>query len=198
MVTIPFHNSNLNPKPQLIQLNDDSKVELKDIVIIERLEEDKELLNLEVYRKTWYLNGLLKLPKFLRKPIAKTGFRTYSSSGKTMDSIISKIFTEPEPGNYLQNSTSSSPETEIQIPLKRKYHSVAVFVYMWVNEKYRGNQLGDLLLTSAVEICKQRGDEYMLLVHDDKGTGRLKNYYIDRGFVPIDDFIDKGMICKIN
>ena len=46
-------------------------------------------------------------------------------------------------------------------------------------------------------VARRRGDEYMLLVHDDDGSGRLIQYYIDRGFVPIFDFIDKGMICKL-
>jgi len=81
--------------------------------------------------------------------------------------------------------------------IPRKFHSVALFVYMWVDPKYRKQNYGDTLLTYAMGMCRERGDEYMLLVHDDDGTDRLVNYYIKRGFVPIFNFIDKGMIYKL-
>jgi hypothetical protein len=56
---------------------------------------------------------------------------------------------------------------------------------------------GDFLLSYAMDECRKRGDEYMLLVHDDIGSGKLIDYYIHRGFRPIFDFIDKGMLCKL-
>lgn len=82
-------------------------------------------------------------------------------------------------------------------PIPRKFHSVALFVYMWVDPKYRKQNFGDYLLTYAMNMCRERGDKYMLLLHDDDGTSRLVNYYIKKGFVPIFNFIEKGMIYKL-
>lgn len=90
---------------------------------------------------------------------------------------------------------SALPPPGPKVP--RKFHSVALFVYMWVDPKYRKLNYGDYLLTLAMDMCRERGDEYMLLVHDDDGTGRLINYYVNRGFVPIFNFIEKGMIYKL-
>ena len=38
------------------------------------------------------------------------------------------------------------------------------------------------------------GGDYMILVHDDDGSGRLISYYEKKGFIPIFDTIEKGMI----
>jgi hypothetical protein len=39
--------------------------------------------------------------------------------------------------------------------------------------------------------------DYMLLVHDDNGSKKLIDYYQQRGFQCIDEFIDKGMVVKV-
>jgi GNAT superfamily N-acetyltransferase len=164
--------------------------DMKDLVLHHRIDHSKKLCHIEVFKKTWYLPIMIKLPRFIFKPIAKTGIRTYSSSGEMMDKIISRTFNNFD--EMHTDNTGFDVETDIQ-----RFHSVAVFVYMWVNKQYRKRNLGDFLLINAMKLCKDRGDEYMLLVHDDDGSGKLIKYYEDRGFYPISDFIENGMICKL-
>ena len=74
---------------------------------------------------------------------------------------------------------------------------VGVFVYMWVDPSYRGKHLGLELLRRARDRCLCIGCEYMLIVHDDRGSGKLIEYYERCGFVPIFDFLEKGMLCDL-
>lgn len=116
------------------------------------------------------------LPSKLKsKPLAKVGFRTKPSSSRIMDETIASLF-------------NTSPATNVK---------VFVFVYMWVNPAYRGRDIGDALLSLAEEQSVRDEVDYMLLVHDDQGTGKLVDYYKSRGFIPIFDFIDKGMIKQL-
>ena len=45
--------------------------------------------------------------------------------------------------------------------------------------------------------CREQEANYMLIVHDDSGSGKLIKYYSDRGFYPIFNYLDKGMICQL-
>ena len=166
-----------------LQLSAESKlIQGQELVLIERIEKSKEILHFELFKKTWLLPFSNKLPPFMRsKPVAKAGIRTYSSNTAKMDEVIK------------QNFESMQNEVEDGI----KVGPVGIFVYMWVEENLRGFDVGNFLLNLAVERCRIMNYKYMLLVHDDNGSGKLVKYYTDRGFIPIFDFIEKGMICKL-
>ena len=268
--------------------NTPSLFDYSNTILIERYDEKEQILNFELYSKSWYRKFILKLPMKIRKKfiLAKVGVRTYSSSGEMMDGMIANIFGDrfdrfgdschsgsiddendyDEADSYSEilntdsnqmNDSESSADTSLMTPTsatstptatpttftttnipstsssssllptsssssssntisKSKittrtrnviktttstitpHFSIGLFVYMWVKPKLRGLQVGDYLLNTALEYCRKRGDQYILLVHDDTGSGKLIDYYKTRGFVPIFDFIDQGMICKIN
>jgi GNAT superfamily N-acetyltransferase len=148
----------------------------------QRYEKQTDLLHFECRQKpndviSWleYLLPVgLPYDSFRSKPLAKVGIRMQPSTSKYMDKLLQDIFNE------------SSNE----IP-------VTVFVYMWVSPLYRKQQLGDYLLHLAQQQSLEKNVQYMLIVHDDQGSGKLLEYYKERGFVPIFDFIDKGMIKKL-
>lgn len=74
---------------------------------------------------------------------------------------------------------------------------VGLFVYMWIAPILRKRQLGDILLEKGKQMCRDLGAGFMILVHDDDGSGKLVDYYKDRDFKPIFDVIDKGMLGKL-
>ena len=73
-------------------------------------------------------------------------------------------------------------------------HVVGLFVYAWISPELRGMFFGDILLESGQRMCRELGANFMILVHDDNGSGRLISYYEKKGFLPIFDTIEKGMI----
>jgi GNAT superfamily N-acetyltransferase len=156
-------------------------LEILNMEMIERLDRRNQILHMDVYRKTWYFKFLALFPSFIRriwKPIAKVGIRTYSKSSPYMSEVIDSVF---------QAEVRGRSETK----------RVGLFIYMFVQEKFRKLSLGYYLLAIAAKKCLLKSDDYMLIVHDDQGSGRLIKYYTQCGFVPIFDFIDKGMICKL-
>jgi hypothetical protein len=151
--------------------------------------DDSKIIHFEAFSKLWPTFLLKSLPLIIKpKPIAKTGIRSFSASSAAMDDIILSKF---------QNIT------QVNLPFKRVkqgtgVHNVGLFVYMWVNPKYRKQQFGDFLLDLAIKECKSRGDDFMLIVHDDNGSGRLINYYLEKGFYDVSNLLPNGMICKID
>lgn len=75
---------------------------------------------------------------------------------------------------------------------------VGLFVYMWITPSLRRRNLGDILLEKGKGLCAEFGANFMILVHDDNGTGKLIDYYSNRGFRPIFDVIDKGMLGMLS
>ena len=75
--------------------------------------------------------------------------------------------------------------------------TVGLFVYMWIAPFLRKKLIGNILLIEGQKLCRDLGADHMILVHDDDGSGKLIKYYTDRGFEPIFDVIDKGMISKL-
>lgn len=155
------------------------------LIIRKRFESKRKLLHIELYRDQWPFRHFHRLPSFIRpRPVAKTGIRTFSTMESTMSQKIKDIFPRPN----CEGDTS----TEIA-------DKVTMFIYMWVNPKWRGKDLGDVLLSLArEEIASRHLGEYMVLVHDDRGDGHLIRYYQKRGFHGIDDVIPKGMLCKLS
>ena len=149
--------------------------------VIYRLDARNQLLNIELYRK-WFIRYL---PYILRpKPIAKTGIRSYSTRKSIMTEIIRSKYA-------ITSEEEESYNSEL-IP-------IAIFVYMWVNPSFRKLGMGDILLKLAYNEIKQRKlGNYMLLVHDDDGSGKLVQYYEDRKFLSVSEFIEKGMIIKLS
>ena len=116
------------------------------------------------------------------KPVAKVGIRPEPASSESMDALIEGIF-------HADAATSIASSSSIR--------KVGIFVYMWVDPLYRGKHLGLELLRRARDKCLCMGCEYMLIVHDDQGSGKLVEYYKQCGFVPIFDYLDKGMLCDL-
>lgn len=153
------------------------KTNLGDLFVFERIDERSQLVNLELYRRSF----LGSLPSLLRpKPLAKTGYRSYTTKKELMSEVLRSSF-----------NLTATVDVFQMIP-------VAIFVYMWVDPSARGSGLGDSLLDLAMnEIRKKNLGEYMLLIHDDDGSGKLIEYYRRRGFIPIFRFLDKGMAIKL-
>jgi len=153
-----------------------------DFTISTQLSEDKDLINIELRKKSMTEHSssfsiMNFIPKLIEKKpvIAKTGYRPNSSiSTSNLDEILREEFNE----------------TQSNLP-------IAIFVYMWVDPEFRGNGFGDYLLQRVIKQCIERKDKYMIIVHDDNGSGRLIEYYKKRNFYPIFHFLDKGMICKL-
>jgi GNAT superfamily N-acetyltransferase len=141
-----------------------------------RLDKD-EIFHVELYQPSPLAKVIRSVPLNVRpKPQAKTGIRAYISSSSAMDSLIAAAFDE---------------NSSVNIP-------VAIFVYMWVQPDLRGNKIGDFLLETGKNLCRSVGARYMIIVHDDDGSGKLISYYERRGFIPIFDFLEKGMICRLD
>ena len=122
------------------------------------------------------------------KPIAKVGIRPEPASSASMDALIAETF-----GAEAVRSSSSSTSSSSSSSSK-----VGIFVYMWVDPSQRGQHLGLELLRRARDRCLKNGCEYMLIVHDDQGSGKLVDYYKRCGFIPIFNFLDKGMLCDLS
>ena len=176
----------------------------------------------------WWAFLIRFLPQFLRpKPSAKTGIRTYVSSSGMMDQLVINCFGESslsregnnaaagEPnttnrgvsnvGSFSKNTKSVSPTSTGSANTKWAAKSdlggiavVGLFVYMWITPTLRRRNLGDILLEKGKGLCAELGANFMILVHDDDGTGKLIDYYARRGFRPIFDVIDKGMLGMLS
>ena len=153
-----------------------------------------------------FIMSILRGYKLLPKPIAKVGLRTKSSSTTAMTEALQVVF-------------PSSAEEERMSPGGESSYNVGIMVYMWVQEKYRGLKcfnygakndeeennlskitIGEHLLDLVRTACRDMGEnDYMLIVHDDNGSGKLVKYYQDRGFRSFGDYLgeDKAMICPL-
>lgn len=56
---------------------------------------------------------------------------------------------------------------------------------------------GDYFLSWVRQCSRENGDSCLLLVHDDQGSGRLVEFYRQRGFFSIEELIPKGMVCVL-
>lgn len=59
---------------------------------------------------------------------------------------------------------------------RRKIFKVGMLVYMVVEPEYRGAGWGDVIVQATAGEMRRRGLDYMLLIVDDDGTGRLFRY----------------------
>lgn len=140
------------------------------------------IIHIEVRHRGW--RGIFgRLPPFLSflrpKPLAKCGLRAYSASSVgNLAENIRNIYGEDEEGGVTATK-------------------VGFFMYMWITPKLRGGIIGDWLLRAASDVIVKRGDNFMMLVHDDDGSGRLVEYYRQRGFYMLQGVVDNGMLCKI-
>ena len=164
--------------------------------LIEHIEGD--MLNFEYYYEflpTFLIKFIRRLPKFFRliKPVAKAGIRTY---GAPATPELKRMLIERFPIAPLVMEHSNIEGGEVKNS-NTTAAVIGVFVYMFVQESCRGGCLGETLLQLAYRECIRKGYRYMLLVHDDNGSGKLIRYYEARGFQSIHPFIPKGMIRQL-
>ena len=156
--------------------------------VSERVDSRNAIRHCELYsKKLWYSRFMQFFPywwpPFLRpKPCAKAGVRNYlTPASGYMDDVIRGLF-------LFGNETSANNPTA----------SIGILVYMWVQPSLRGShRIGDYLLLRCVQTLRRLRATHMLLVHDDNGSGKLINYYQQRGFYPIFANLDKGMIGQL-
>lgn len=152
---------------------------LSNWLVFERSDVQLGITHTEFYRRR-VVHKLSRVPLLGRffKPLAKVGIRTRSVPGQ---------------GNLEDFIRAQFNDQEQDIGLK-----LGLLVYMWVAPRWRGLNLGEMLLSLAVEQCQNKGDKYMLCVHDDAGTGKLVEWYRKRCFYTVpDDILDKGLIGSL-
>lgn len=159
-------------------------IENRNLKLLEHIEGD--ILNFELYDKmipSVLIKLLRRLPKEFRpKPIGKAGMRTYGAKATTeMKRIIFEMF----------------PST-LEVDSSVEHPTIGVFIFMFVESRRRGENIGDILLQLSFIECAKNRYNYMLLVHDDNGSGKLIQYYKNRGFKSIHEFISKGMLLKLS
>ena len=59
---------------------------------------------------------------------------------------------------------------------------IAAIIYMFVEPKYRGLGIGELALEAIAAIHVVQGCDFTVLVADDKGNGKLIQWYEKNGF----------------
>jgi len=152
-----------------------------NILMFRRVDKNR-ILHFEFYNKSWYLPLIMRIPLLLRpKPLLKGGMRTFTTTSNEMDLVIQETF---------KDIADSSDSTTTK--------NVALMVYMWVSPRLRGLNYGDILLSNIITEARSKlKAEFLLIVHDDNGSGKLIKYYQDRGFVPIFRKIDKGMLLRL-
>jgi len=74
---------------------------------------------------------------------------------------------------------------------------VVIFVYVWVRPDLRRKGVSDMLLHHSLSCSRARGDQFLLLVHDDYNSGRLVDYHCRTGFVPCEDVVPNGLLVRI-
>lgn len=148
-------------------------------LVFERIDVQQGITHTEFFRRR-SAQKLSRIPMIGRffKPLAKVGIRTRSVPGQ---------------GNLEDFIWAQFNDKEKDLGLK-----LGLLVYMWVAPKWRGRNLGEMLLSVAVEQCQNKGDKYMLCVHDDGGSGKLVEWYRRRCFYSLPDkVLEKGLIGSL-
>eukprot|EP01038_Epipyxis_sp_PR26KG_P009497 gene9497-12794_t len=182
----------------------------RNLLLITNEEKKRErggnIIHFELFPKTFLRTITQNLPLIKSilssKPIAKVGIRSYSTqSSNKMDQLLETKFNISDP---FQITTKTSFVSVRNQPIARPpmvandgRYQIGIFVYMWVDPSYRGQDIGNFLLQLSISACLNKGDDFMLIVHDDNGSGKLIDYYIDRGFVELDEILEKGMILRL-
>jgi hypothetical protein len=155
---------------------------LHNWLVFERGDVRQGITHTEFYRRrVSYRLSRLPLLGRIFKPLAKVGIRTSSVPGQGgMEDFIRTLF------NDFNDKTAKEREASMKLGL---------LVYMWVAPRWRGMNLGEMLLGLAVEQCTNKGDKYMLCVHDDQGSGKLVEWYRQRNFYDLPgEVLDKGLV----
>lgn len=117
-----------------------------------------------------------------------------SGNGKGQDNNIKRAVKSLNPSSAGTANEKWASKTDNE---SKALATVGLFVYMWIAPFLRKKMIGNILLVEGQKLCRDLGADHMILVHDDNGSGKLIKYYTDRGFEPIFDVIDKGMIGKL-
>ena len=102
--------------------------------------------------------------------------------------ILNPIYSGSAKSKWIAKTSKKNMEENEKLLL------VGLFVYAWITPTLRRRFFGNVLLACGEEMCRELGADFMILVHDDDGSGRLISYYEKKGFIPIFDTIEKGMI----
>ena len=152
--------------------------------LVYRIEKKKNLIHYELYdKKLPFLNLILLLPNRIRifffKPACKCGMRctTFPATASLIKAI--------------KKSYNIEKKENINITM------ISLMIYMYVSEKYRSQNIGTVLLNILISKSIELHANYLLLVVDDNGSGKLIDYYRNKGFVGVSDYIEKGMILKL-
>jgi GNAT superfamily N-acetyltransferase len=199
----------------------------KNLQLISWIESKKNIMHFKFIATPLPQSVLNTIPfiQHMLPCIAKTGIRTFSASSIGMDTMLQSISSaesnqrrsiilgienrilqsEGLASQFWQMKNQKIKELsalkETVLPSNERNSGtipVGLFVYMWVHPNYRKQGIGDVLLQLGQDYCRSKCDEYMLLIHDDNGSGKLIEYYKQRGFVDVFDSLDKGMICSLH
>lgn len=102
--------------------------------------------------------------------------------------------------NFIVNKLSSHFTKITMFNLSKNYgHSIysisnneAVLHYLFINQKFRGNDLGSVLLNKSEDLILQNHNinKISLLAHEKQGTNSLSNFYLKNGY--FEDFNKKS------
>ena len=74
---------------------------------------------------------------------------------------------------------------------------LAGMVHVYVLPAFRGHGHGEALARSAMEHLGARGFSHALTLADDRGSGKLREWYGDLGFVGMEEFGDTAMVARV-
>ena len=151
--------------------------------LVSRIDKEKNLIHYELFdKKRPFLNLILMIPymirKFIIKPACKCGMKC-----TTFPATASLVKVIKESCNIEKND--------------RNITMISLMIYMYVSEKYRKQNIGSTLLDILISKSIELHANYLLLVVDDNGTGKLFDYYKNKGFIEIFNYIDRGMILNL-
>ncbi|CEL95599.1 unnamed protein product [Vitrella brassicaformis CCMP3155] len=115
------------------------------------------------------------------KSVGSSGWQREGRSSPALDRLISDI----------DGSCSDGPRQPPQVRM-------APFMWMKIDEGHRGQGLGWRLLQEAARDLARQGYNYVVLICDDDGSGRLRQYYERGGFREAASLDDNAMVAPID
>jgi len=73
---------------------------------------------------------------------------------------------------------------------------LAGMVHVYVDPQWRGGGRGKALTRFSLEALSRRGFTHVLTYADDGGSGELRAWYADLGFVGAEEFDDRAMVAR--
>jgi GNAT superfamily N-acetyltransferase len=70
-------------------------------------------------------------------------------------------------------------------------------VHVYVSPEWRGAERGSALLEHALRALRGRGVTHVLTLADDRGSGKLREWYERHGFVDTAQFTETAMVARL-